>query len=100
VMYTCCESMCKCENHNLKKSMASMLRCLAGLSIWEIFHIEPQFCIMLQDLKQVCYLFGTPLANNELMHKGCQLASNKMFYCKFSLLDILNPYNHKNIINL
>ncbi len=39
--------------------------------------IKPQFHIMLLNLKGKCYLYNTPLVNNELLHKGCQLASNK-----------------------
>jgi hypothetical protein len=38
---------------------------------------KPQFHIMLLDLKGKCYLFNTPLANNELLRKECQPASNK-----------------------
>jgi hypothetical protein len=81
-MYICYESMCKCEKHNLKKFMASMLRCLVGLSKWEIFHIKPQFCIMLQDLKQGCYLLGTPLLIMNSCTKDVNLQVTRCFISK------------------
>jgi len=52
--------------------------------------IKPQFHIVLLHLKGKCYLLGTPLANNELLHNRCHPISNKASCRTLFLLETLN----------
>jgi hypothetical protein len=62
-------------------------------------YIKPQFCIMLLDLKGKCCLLGNPLANNELLHKGCQPTSNKASCITLFMSKTLKPYRTKSLGN-